>query len=586
MAVHPSIAGASFFKSHVLLAKTPFDQNIESTEIVESTSVSPSLFNVYVNSEKVDVLGVYANRGVILEVSEDIPTSALVEISYVDPEGDQDVGVPEDLDGEDLLSFVVSAIPYYGAVTQVLDGAIFGVKPGISDEDWFYGNTFGAYVPAVDGSGGQPDSVIEVIGETSETFILEFFPRVFFPNPSFEEGGKGFTAFEYVNETFQLTALKDNHDLILGQEISLMDLVDRANPYRVTQAKMGVSASHDGSSADDLFYIYQGTSRGEADVFWISLDAFLYESQGVIFDQEVVGASLDDSIETAGGNDRIEGKNGDDLLFSGDGNDQVFGDDGDDEIVGGSGLGDDYYDGGSGTDVVRYTSATSGIEVNLAEGFARSLQGDAQIGTDTLIRIESVIGGNYSDRLIGDDKANWFKGGAGDDEIIGGAGIDTAQYDEAKSTVTKNGSFWTVFGDELTGIERLEFSDTDLALDVDGSAGLTAKTLAAVIGEAGLSNKEYVGIGLQLFDAGQSLAAVCELALTAVGATTNEDVVNLLYTNLYGEAPTADVAQPFIDALNNGEYSKGVLASAAAELTDDLGVIDLVGLAETGIEYV
>ena len=110
--------------------------------------------------------------------------------------------------------------------------------------------------------------------------------------------------------------------------------------------------------------------------------------------------------------------------------------------------------------------------------------------------------------------------------------------------------------------------------------------MAAVIGEDGLSNKEYVGIGLELFDAGQSLAAVCELALTAVGATTNEEVVNLLYTNLYGEVPTTEVAQPFIDALNNGEYSKGVLASAAAELTDDLGVIDLVGLAETGIEYV
>jgi len=294
----------------------------------------------------------------------------------------------------------------------------------------------------------------------------------------------------------------------------------------------------------------------------------------------------DDTVDSGEGDDEINSGDGNDVVQSGDGDDTVDSGEGDDEIVGGSGLGDDYYDGGSGTDVVRYTSATSGIEVNLAEGFARSLQGDAQIGTDTLIRIESVIGGNYSDRLIGDDKANWFKGGAGDDEIIGGAGIDTAQYDEAKSTVTKNGSFWTVFGDELTGIERLDFSDTDLAFDLDGSAGLTAKTLAAVIGEDGLSNKEYVGIGLELFDAGQSLASVCELALTAVGATTNEDVVNLLYTNLYGEAPTADVAQPFIDALNNGEYSKGVLASAAAELTDDLGVIDLVGLAETGIEYV
>jgi len=130
------------------------------------------------------------------------------------------------------------------------------------------------------------------------------------------------------------------------------------------------------------------------------------------------------------------------------------------------------------------------------------------------------------------------------------------------------------------------FSDVAKAYDIDGSAGQASKTLVAVLGAAGLSNKEYVGIGLELFDAGQSLAAVCELALAAVGATTNEEVVNLLYTNLYGEAPTAEVAQPFIDALNNGEYSKGILASAAAELTDDLGVIDLVGLAETGIEYV
>ena len=138
----------------------------------------------------------------------------------------------------------------------------------------------------------------------------------------------------------------------------------------------------------------------------------------------------------------------------------------------------------------------------------------------------------------------------------------------------------------LLSVERLLFADKSVAVDLDGSAGQTAKTLAAVIGEEGLSNKEYVGIGLQLFDAGQSLAAVCELALTAVGATTNEDVVNLLYTNLYGEAPTAEVAQPFIDALNNGGFTKGSLAAAAAELTDDLGVIDLVGLAETGIEYI
>jgi hypothetical protein len=139
---------------------------------------------------------------------------------------------------------------------------------------------------------------------------------------------------------------------------------------------------------------------------------------------------------------------------------------------------------------------------------------------------------------------------------------------------------------QLVEVERIEFTDVNLALDLNGSAGQTVKTLAAVLGSDSLSNKQYVGVGLQLFDAGQSLETVCGLALQAAGATTNEQVVNTLYSNLYGEAPTAELAQPFVDALNAGAYSQGFLAAAAAELTDDLGVIDLVGLAETGIEYV
>ncbi|MDA8548981.1 VCBS repeat-containing protein [Litoricolaceae bacterium] len=202
----------------------------------------------------------------------------------------------------------------------------------------------------------------------------------------------------------------------------------------------------------------------------------------------------------------------------------------------------------------------------------------------SLYQFYSVVGKNRGDKavapntkILGTDEVDLI-------EVSGTlAEFELLTAGSSNGTVIANKSWGNVYLDK---IERISFTDTFLALDLDGSAGLTAKTLAAVIGEEGLSNKEYIGIGLQLFDTGQSLAAVCELALAAVGATTNEDVVNLLYTNLYGEAPTAEVAQPFIDALNNNEYSKGILASTAAELTDDLGVIDLVGLAETGIEYV
>jgi len=154
-------------------------------------------------------------------------------------------------------------------------------------------------------------------------------------------------------------------------------------------------------------------------------------------------------------------------------------------------------------------------------------------------------------------------------------------FDES---VSEDGFISVFLGNDSSELKDHEIRPT--RTDISGSLGQTAKVLAAVIGEDGLSNKELVGIGLQLFDAGQSLAEVCELALGAVGATTHEAVVNLLYTNLYGEAPTTEQAQPFVDLLDDGIFTKGSLASAAAELTDDLGVIDLVGLAETGIEYV
>ena len=193
--------------------------------------------------------------------------------------------------------------------------------------------------------------------------------------------------------------------------------------------------------------------------------------------------------------------------------------------------------------------------------------------------------GDGNDSLQGSFSNQIFDGGLGLDSINYGLSLEQVEVLKNLSNYKVASNDVSRFADILIDVERLRFTNTNLAIDLEGSAGQTAKTLAAVIGEEGLSNKEYVGIGLQLFDAGQSLDTVCELALTAVGATTNAAVVNLLYTNLYGEAPTADVAQPFIDALNNGEYSKGILAAAAAELTDDLGVIDLVGLAETGIEY-
>jgi hypothetical protein len=178
--------------------------------------------------------------------------------------------------------------------------------------------------------------------------------------------------------------------------------------------------------------------------------------------------------------------------------------------------------------------------------------------------------------------------------IDGGYGIDTSMYNAARSvfTVAKVQSTdkfkvtSTIAGiqDVLTNIERLKFSDKSLAIDISGNAGTTAKILGAVFGKESVSNKSYVGIGLSFLDAGWTYDNLAGLALDAAGAKTNDQIVSLLWTNVIGTKPTDADKQPFIALLENG-MSAGALAHLAADTSFNTTNINLVGLAQTGIEY-
>ena len=117
----------------------------------------------------------------------------------------------------------------------------------------------------------------------------------------------------------------------------------------------------------------------------------------------------------------LEGGAGNDYLYAGAGDDMVNAGEGDDEIVGGDGAGNDTYVGGTGIDTVRYTSAVTGITVDLAKGTATG----NEIGNDSLSGIENIIGGQAGDTLRGDAQANDIDGYTGDDLIEGEGGNDT-----------------------------------------------------------------------------------------------------------------------------------------------------------------
>jgi hypothetical protein len=193
----------------------------------------------------------------------------------------------------------------------------------------------------------------------------------------------------------------------------------------------------------------------------------------------------------------------------------------------------------------------------------------------------------------GDDFIKDTNANSNNTQIDGGLGKDTAIFSSRASSYQyiNNGSTWTVTNsttktgvDTLKNIERIQFSDKSIAIDVDGNAGFTAKILGAVFGKDAVNNKNYVGIGLNFLDTGWSYDNLAGLALDAAGAKTNDQIVSLLWTNVIGSKPTDADKQPFIALLENG-MSAGALAHLAADTSFNTTNINLVGLAQTGIEY-
>ena len=139
--------------------------------------------------------------------------------------------------------------------------------------------------------------------------------------------------------------------------------------------------------------------------------------------------------------------------------------------------------------------------------------------------------------------------------------------------------------DYLVDIDRVLFKDTSLALDINGNAGSTAKLLGAVFGKDSLTNKKYVGIGLSLLDAGMSTMTLASLAVDAANLKTNDQIVSTLWKNVFGTTASNSDKAPYIKLLDDG-MTPGTLAWLAADTTFNKVNINLVGLAQTGIEYI
>jgi Ca2+-binding RTX toxin-like protein len=373
-----------------------------------------------------------------------------------------------------------------------------------------------------------------------------------------------------------------------------------------------------------------GTAHGTASDGWGGTDTLINieEVRGSAFADTLTGSDsgIFESFEGRAGNDIIDGKGGRDRasydtspaavnvnLATGVAQDgfggtdtlrnieEVRGSAFNDVITGDANAnylegrqGDDILDGGEGQDVAIYSSSNGSVTVNLATGKA-----SGAAGNDTLISIEVVIGSSFADTLIGNSGSNGLRGGGGDDTIDGGAGTDAALFVGVRSayTVSKSATGLTVDSvaegkDSLVNIERLHFSDVRVAFDMNGAAGDTALAMGALLGGASLQNKALVGSVLQLADGGLDLAGLAGLAVssgfaaTLAGGADNASFARLLWLNVMGSEASQSEADAVTSLITSGEFTQTTLLIAAAELQPNKAQVNLVGLAETGLDYV
>ena len=148
-------------------------------------------------------------------------------------------------------------------------------------------------------------------------------------------------------------------------------------------------------------------------------------------------------------NDTLTGDGSGNYLTGGLGADTLNGGGGDDVLTGGAGA--DHLNGGIGTDVVEYSASLAGVHIDLLNNTASG--GDAT--GDVITGIEDLALTDFADTALGNDAANRFFGGGGDDTLSGRGGTDTLYGEAGNDTLNGGGGTDYLIGgagrDVMTG---------------------------------------------------------------------------------------------------------------------------------------
>lgn len=269
----------------------------------------------------------------------------------------------------------------------------------------------------------------------------------------------------------------------------------------------------------------------------------------------------------------------------------------DDTIYPGGGW--DVVDGGDGFDTVVIVGRSTQFKLVFDNGvtYIDALSGaSAMTERAQLNNVEQI---QYLDKTVSLVVNDTLKGQPGTDFFDGGLGLDTVVYSGPidRYTINKSGNRYVVSEptgsddtDYLSNIERLQFSNGKLALDLDGNAGDAARLIGTLLGPSYVKDKALAGLVIGLLDQNYSSEAIASMGLGTsmylglAGSGSNEAFVKHVFKNVVGRPPQEAELQTYVGMLSSGT-SQAALAVMAADTEFAAEKIGLTGLMLHGWEF-
>lgn len=387
----------------------------------------------------------------------------------------------------------------------------------------------------------------------------------------------GFTTYQKGNGTMGWAA-----DAGLGYEADGWKSVDAGTFTKVTQS-------------GGLNYAIAKGATLSADLGALALDGAVGSAAADVLNAATRQFAV--LLEGGAGNDNLTGGLKDDWLNGGAGADTLSGGAGDDTLVIDASDLQTNLSGGAGFDI-GMVSGTAAVTFDLAPGaFEAAVGGDGNDVLNTTGNWRVVLaGGKGADTLTGGSNRDLLTGGAGNDLLNGGADTDTAAFDGLRSSyvLTKGSGNYAIQGadgtDTLLNVERLHFSDLEVAMDATGTAGQNYRVFEGALGRA----PDVGGMGFYMtqLDQGKTLVSVAAQLVTSsefaskYGSNlTNSQYLTLLYNNALHRAPDVDGLAWWTNAMATDPNA--TRSSVLANFSESAECQALfVGVISNGVDYV